>query len=301
VSTLGTIRTRILQLTTNHIDQTTLDSLINRCAQEELEARPWTFRRQSTVVNSIAPYSVGLVDVTQGSNTILATGGSGTNFSSALVGYQFRIGAGANAVGLFTVQSVQSAVQLTLSTPYPGLSATAQPYFSFQQYYVITGADQILSVRGGNQLDLEEKTHEEINRADPLRQSTANPSVAWAPYGRSPTDDAQFEFWPVNSSAIPYVVGYLASFTTLVADTDRPLVPGPVVENKALADAAATIFSETGDPRWMQFNQTFWARYQKELEEAVMADEKRYGVQPQIRDANGGRVLGMDVLYNHDL
>jgi hypothetical protein len=238
--------------------------------------------------------------LTQGSSTVLATGGAGTSFDSTDVGKQLRVGAGSNAVGLLTVQSVQSATQLTLTTPWPGATVTAQPYYLFQQLYSISGADKILAVRGGNQLDLEETTHERLNKRDPLRQSTANPSSSWAPYGRDSSDNAQFEFWPINSAAIPYVVDYLLGFTTLVNDSDRPLVPGAVVENRALADVAMMVFSETGDARWKEFFDTFWGVYQKELEDAVVADQKRYGIQSQVRDAMGGSRPGADLTFNHD-
>jgi hypothetical protein len=297
MSTFGTIRGRILTLATTHIDVTSLNALINRVAQAELEARAWSFRRNNTVVNSVAPKADGTVDVTQDSAVIA---GTGTSFAAADVGRKLRVGAGANAVGLFTVLSVQSATQLTLTSTYPGTTALAQPYFLFQQFYSIAGADQLVSIQGGNQLNLEDTTHERLNLRDPLRQSTANPSVSWAPYGRDVTNNAQFEFWPINSSAIPYVVDYLAGFTTMVNDTDQPLVPGPVVEARAMADAAMSIFSETGDRRWKEFFDTFWGMYQKELEDAINADSKRFGIQKQIRDVAGGDRIGWDLLVDHD-
>jgi len=219
---------------------------------------------------------------------------------TADVGRQLRFGAGANAVGLFTVQSVQSATQLTLTSTYPGASASAQAYYLFQQLYSISGADKILAVKGGNQLDLEETTREKLNLRDPLRQATANPASAWAPFGRDSSDNAQFEFWPVNSSAVPYVVDYLLGFTTMTNDSDRPLVPGAVIEARALSDVAMLVFSETGDRRWKEFFDTFWGQYQKELEDAVVADAKRYGIQSQVRDAAGGPMPGADQLYNRD-
>jgi hypothetical protein len=266
-------------------------------AQAELEARSWSFRRTNAVVTSTAPEGGGTVTVTQGSATVT---GAGTAFVATDVGSKLRVGSGTNSVGLFTILGVQSATQLTLTTPYPGASLAGQPYFLFQQFYSIPGADKIISIQGGNQLDLTEGTHEDFNRRDPLRQATSTPSVAWAPYGRDSLNNAQFEFWPINAAATPYVVDYLLGFTTMVNDADQPLVPGAVVEARAMADAAMMIFSETGDRRWKEFFDTFWGEYQKELEDAINADAARYGIQSQVRDAMGGPTPGADQLFNRD-
>jgi hypothetical protein len=170
----------------------------------------------------------------------------------------------------------------------------------FQQYYAITGAKQILSIQGGNQLDLAKLTHERFNRMDPLRQSTANPPTSWAPKGLDPNQYAQFEFWPIAAAAIPFVVEYVRAFTELVDDNTQPDVPGAVVENKALADSCGAVFGETGDQRWSKQQDTYWNRYLKELEEQIQADERLWGIKDQVSDENGLRAPGMDLLYNHD-
>lgn len=298
MSTLATIRTRIQQITSNHIDAVTATAIINRCAQEETEGRNWTSQRTNMVINSSAPKGDGVVDVTQGSNIFV---GTGTAFDASDVGKQIRVGAGANAVGLFTVAAVLAANQLQLTSVFPGVTAAAQPYFMFQQFYVIPNGDQILNIQGGNQLDLVQQTHEQLNRKDPLRQATANPPNQWAPKGLDPVAQrARFEFWPIPSAALPFVVEFIMSFFPLVNDGDQPLVPGAVVENKALADSCAAVFGETGDNRWSKMQDTYWNRYAKELEDQITADERKWGIKDQVTDDNGLRQTGMDIFYNHD-
>src|ERR1700693_150916 len=116
MSTLATIRDRILQITTGHIDSATCTDIINRCYQEEVENRAWAFLRTSAVINASAPAQDAAIDVTQASPIIT---GTGTTFTPDMVGWQLRVGAGANAVGMFTVQSIQSTTQLTLTSVYP--------------------------------------------------------------------------------------------------------------------------------------------------------------------------------------
>lgn len=81
----------------------------------------------------IAPdvYNTGTVTVVQGSATVT---GSGTTFTSAMVGRQFRIGLGAP---IYTVATFVSATVITLDSVYGDVSAAVAAYSIFQCFFTV--------------------------------------------------------------------------------------------------------------------------------------------------------------------
>lgn len=293
MANFGTMRARVCGFTQGHLLESQVELVINRCHQEELEANPWARRRTNTVLNTTAPYSTGTVSVAQGSTALT---GVGTAFTAGMVGLQIR--PSGQQVAL-TIGAVGGAGALTLSTAWPSTSIVNQPFVIFRQRYSITGADEVINVT--NNTPLRKKTIEEINLADPGRFSSANPPTFWAPAGRDSNDYAQFELWPWASAAIPITVEYLIAHTEMHAATDRPLVPGNVVENKALRDCCRMIFALNGDQRWLNLGMTYEQTYQDELLKALEQDKTQYGTLEQVLDLAGAGMPGADLIWNHDI
>jgi hypothetical protein len=295
VANYGQILARVNRLSQNHLDEDELRGIINDCHRELLERYPWARRRTNAVFNSVAPTSsVGTVALTQGSAFVT---GTGTSFNNTNVGQQIRLGGGNYAP--FTILSVTSATALQLSNPWPSASLSGSGYTMFQALYSISGADEILAVK--QRVDLEPTTVEQINRKDPARNQSANPSLAWAPDGRDSSDNAQFELWPWPSGANNYTVEYLAKHIDFRVAADRSLVPGYVVESYAVFQTVEALASRSGDERWFKHLEDYGKMYQEALAEALSRDKKQWGRVTQVQDTVGGNRYGGDVLYNTDL
>jgi hypothetical protein len=81
------------------------------------------------VITTVAPYETGTVTVTNNSKTVT---GSGTTFTSAMVGRKIRI-AGENAY--YRISSYSSATSITLENVYQGDTASAQTYSIYKDEY----------------------------------------------------------------------------------------------------------------------------------------------------------------------
>lgn len=292
MSTFGTVQQRIQTITRNQFPLRLTNQLVNRVHQEELEGYSWVRRRTNTVVSSVAPKTGGTVALTQGS---LAVVGTGTAFAASDVGRQAKF---STDVPLFTIGTFTDATHITLTAPWPGLSTAGAPYTIYTQFYSISGADQIINI---TQRDyLEHVTREDLNYRDPQRNVTSNPSIAWAPTGRTASDDAQFELWGLPSAAAGYAVEYLIKHTDFTVTSDRLLVPGSIVEYKALWDVCVSVYADNGDPRWIQMAQSWQAAYEEEKLNMIGVDKQQQSQIRQVRDTVGYQP-GMDVLYNRDL
>ncbi len=268
---------------------TDIGALLNRCQTEEVDAYDWSFVFTNTVIYSAAPYGVGTVTVTQGSQTVK---GTGTNWTAGFGGFQMRIGASGI---LLPVASVQNSTTLTLTVPYLAPSQTNSPYFLSQSYYPIPNAKEVQAVR--QIFFLNKSSREVLNLGDPQRLSIGgNPCTTWAP---APYLNGvlQMELWPVSSAAVPYVVEYRSTAIPMVNPTDIPQVPQAVLEAKTMVYLCQSLIASSGDARWNKLLDTWTTRYDQELEKAIHADHLRELTQDP-RDPTP--TFGMDYLPSHD-
>lgn len=130
-----------------------------------------------------AIYNTGTVTVTRNSNIVT---GSGTAWDATMVGLQFRTG---TTYPIYTIQSVDSATQLTLqSDVWGGATASAQGYSIYRAYVTVPSDFQaFISVWDPNfnwQLVLD-YTQNELNAADAQRSNTGNAYLfAWRGYSQ---------------------------------------------------------------------------------------------------------------------
>ncbi len=121
--------------------------------------------------------NTGTVTVTR-SSTIVT--GSGTSFTSTLAGQQFRTG---TTYPIYTIESVQSATQLTLTVPWGGATDSTQNYQIYQAYVTVpSDFHAFISVYDPNfnwQL-LTDFTQNQLNAADAQRANSGNAYLlAW--------------------------------------------------------------------------------------------------------------------------
>lgn len=95
------------------------------------ERRRWSWLVKFGQFIAPAVYNTGTVTVTQNSTTVT---GSGTTFTNAMVGRQFRIGLTAP---IYTIQQYISATEITLDSPWGGIDASAQTYSIYQCFFPV--------------------------------------------------------------------------------------------------------------------------------------------------------------------
>lgn len=272
-------------------------ALINKCQREEVEAYPWSFLYSSVVINGNP--GVGsdgsVVSLTNGSPIVT---GSGTAFTSAMVGWWLWVGATLTTPVL--VSDYISPTQLVLGTPWGAPSAANQTYQLAPLYYDIYPLIEPWRIK---QITLlEAVSQEKLNLIDPSRIANGgNPCIAWA---KAPftaplvSGHVQVELWPRATALLPYVVEGKLGSIDLVEASDLPLLPSAVLEAKAMMYVARTRVAADGDPRWAQLANQYQADYLRELEAAKRADMRRAATLGA--SARKNLTPGIDLLYNHD-
>lgn len=90
---------------------------------------PWRHLHETYRFNTTAHYTTGTVDLTNGDATVT---GSGTTFTSAMVGRKFKIGSNN---GIYTVETYTSATSIELDRVWAGDTDTGLSYTIFQDTY----------------------------------------------------------------------------------------------------------------------------------------------------------------------
>ena len=201
--------------------RTKIKRFLNRSYRRVATAYSWEELRTTARITTVAPYSTGTVDVTNGSATVMA---SGTTFTSgAAVGMKFSLGYGYPAYEILTVDS---DTQLTLTATYAGATATGQTYKVYQDTYALAS----------NVDSLNDKHVVLLSDGDdvPMRYETAD---GWARYGYLPStegrpsrfrrvDDSssakQIQLWPVPDAAYLIEYAYQKMPADMSGDSDEP-------------------------------------------------------------------------------
>lgn len=96
----------------------------------------WEFYLTSGFVTTVAPYETGTVSATNGSKTIT---GSGTTFTSAMVGRKIRV---SSDTTYYVIASFTSTTSIELEQAYQGTTASGSTYSIFQdEYYLNADVD----------------------------------------------------------------------------------------------------------------------------------------------------------------
>ena len=294
MATLGSITSRVSLMVRGQMTPEDIQVLINRVYQEELEAYAWSRLKANIGITTVAPISTGTVTAISGSQSVT---GSGTAWNANMVGYYIRM---SGLTVLSRIIAVTSPTALTIDSPWGTGNITGGAYLMYPLYYEIEAPVQkIIAIK--NQLNLRQVTLEQLDFIDPDSYTTgSNPSLLWAPAGRTSEDDFLFALWPIPSTAQIYFVRYLKGYSALVQDGDVPLIAGSVIENKAISDACASIYAQRGDQTFFQMSTEYYRRYGVELEKARAEDAREYGQKEALTDIYSQNQFGIDYISTHD-
>jgi hypothetical protein len=290
----------------NQLEDGQINLLINLTHMEEVEARPWARLQTDFAFNSFGLYTTGTVSFTQGSPIIT---GAGTAWTTSMIGMVMRIGtiSGTASTQLvpIPINSVDATNQIiTLQDPYPLAGASGMGYQIFPLFYSIRGIQRVIGVR--QQVQLGRRNHGFINQRDPYRYNQSSPARFWAPFGQNHDGSAKIELWPIETISNPYSVYGLKGHLDLMNPTDLPLIPSGLIVNKTIGKCCETVYSLTGDTRWVTQRDFYYKRYGDELDRAIESDREEFGVIQQIKDSIGDPDSdsyrpGLDSFYNRDV
>lgn len=195
----------------------------------------WLIKQNQFILPQV--YNDGTVTLTQNSTTVI---GSGTTFTPAMVGRQFRIG---NATPIYTIASYTSATAIDLELPWGGQSVAGSGYRIYLCYLTPpSDFHTFVSVWDPNfnwQLRLN-ITQEELNSWDAQRSNTGQAYlVASFDYGMT-SKIPRYEIWPHNLANYVYPFLYESRPPDLNESgaTLPRFIRGDVIQDMALEKAA---------------------------------------------------------------
>lgn len=192
------------------LDTSLRSEYIGAAYETILDERSWTGLQGRFVLRTLAPYAAGVVSVTDGSATVT---GTGTAWTSALIGRRFRLYA--DAPDIYEIAAVGSATSLTLDRPFAGSSVADAAYGIYRDTYdlpVNTKAVIALNPKFGGPLEdvrlsqIESYAARQPHWGQPLYYATfSDPLQTAAPVLNSirlwPAPDAVYDFAGVLQSA----------------------------------------------------------------------------------------------------
>lgn len=150
--------------------------LVNQSIQIALnrvyEYFDWPYYMQQGVSQTIATYSTGTVTATTGSKTVI---GSGTTFTSAMVGRKIRLG---NEMAYYFIAAYVSTTEIILQNPYQGDGGFGLSYTIFKdEYRLAPDVDRSKLMRQiKNGIPLYSLSPKDFDTILPTPRSYANPN-----------------------------------------------------------------------------------------------------------------------------
>lgn len=154
---------------------------------------------------TVAPYTTGTITVVKGSTAVV---GSGTTFTSAMVGRQLKV---SGVTGWYNIASVTDATNLDLEIGYGGNNAAGASYFIAQPVYALADAVKwIIDVHvvGSDPM----AQHSQSTFADEVPDRPAEPAepTSWAPILGSAVNRS-IELYPAPNAVYLVSVGGYAN------------------------------------------------------------------------------------------
>lgn len=209
METLGQFQGRVTQTPIGSgTNQDILIGLINDAIEEICRSTEWSRLEKQSVLQTVAPYQTGTVNVTVGSTLVTVTGGT---FTSDMTGRFFRVLSELEYYG-FTFASASTG---NLDRAYEAADDAADAQFVIYKsvYELPSDVQSIRSLAVLNPgYDLDEITREELDRMAASRQVQTGFQTpeAYAPAEDSANGLAQIELWPPPSEAIGMPMRYYA-------------------------------------------------------------------------------------------
>lgn len=215
---------------------------------------------------------------------------------SSLAGRQFRV---TGSYHTFTVESVDSSTQLTLTTPWQGSSAAGCGYEIVKMYYTLSPAMKALLAIGDPQQPIildHRMTQSELDFRDPRRSGSGIPR-AFASIQVGPAGNMQWELYPIQREARQLEAMYSVQWPDMVAgnDTPPPLINPDVFVYRAVALAKMLRLSKD-DVGYDPVGSAKFERWAQEaLEKAASADDSQLSQQMEFFYRSYGQRTGSGV------
>jgi hypothetical protein len=215
-------------------DSAMVGQFLNNAARKFYDRRLWYGLMVKGQLVSPPVTTGGSVQLTVGSQTVT---GTGTNFSSSLVGQSLRVGYNNPP---YNVTAVASPTSLTIELPWGGTTYSSVGYFIAQLYYSIPNIKYIYAAIN-MQLQMRmwtNLTQQSLDNLDPSRQQVMYP---WCIAGMPPDalGNYQCELYPASfiQQAFPYIA-YVQP-PNLINDGDSlpPFIRCDIIKAHAISDA----------------------------------------------------------------
>lgn len=236
----------------------------------------WSFKLGQGQFGTSDVYATGTVTMTSGSTAVT---GSGTTWTSAMTGRQFKVG---QFVFNFTYVSATTG---TLDRAWLRPTTSARPYQIVTAYITPSDTDfhsfiSIIDPANGWRL-YQGFTSIELDQFDVQRTSSSTPRIV-ASRVYSSANVPQFEIWPhpTTQSGYPYLYEKRIADLTLDADTPPAIIRSDVIVKGALCElcrwpGTAEERNPFFDPTMVQYRLRE-AEYQSELNRLLTTDQNIY-------------------------
>jgi hypothetical protein len=280
LSVYGRLIDELLVLMNEQIDYQEARMCLNRRWQKILIAWSWSFTKADGVLSTIPPKTVGTVQVTQGSVSVI---GAGTAFAATDIGGHLVMGD--QPYRILDVQVITTAQQvLILDAPYVGTSNTVLPYqLVYTDYALDPDVVDIFTMTSSDRGwgEMEEMSQEQMTRWDWYRTSVAEPSH----YVRKGMTGGiyQVALWPPPDAR--YTIRYVA-ITRSMLNAQGDFLPDVhelllmAAEEMACGIVASKRAAEKDYPGaqfWQQKGEGRMVHYEESLMELKSKDRHAFG------------------------
>ena len=237
----------------------------------------WSFKIGQGSLYTPAAYSTGTITMTNGSAVVT---GSGTTFTSAMVGRQLLVGG-----FVFTIASYSGATSITVDTTWRRDTTAGATYQILQAYITPAETDflayiSVIDPANGWRIRTGYNS-QELDSIDARRSSTGTPCLlAGRAYNSS--DIAMYELWPYSTSANQYMYIYEKRIADLSTPTATPpaIIRSDILVKGALADLSRWPGTrEEPNPFFDPYFNQFKVRdleFREEVNKIMTADQNIY-------------------------
>jgi len=250
---------------------------VTRAFRQVAERRRWSWLYANGQIVLPAGYSTGTVSLTQNSGTVT---GSGTTFTSAMVGRQLRVGG-----QIYDISAYSSATSITI-TPVWGPPSTSAAAYSIYQCYVPMPTDfhsfiSLMDPQQNWKLWTNQFETKDLDLFDSYRANTGLPYMAvfhdYTTNSGTTPGVPRYELWPHYTSTTVYALRYQYETRAVdISDSGAALpryIRSDILLEGALAEAArwpgnpgAGLVNPYYDPIQYQTHKTEFERMVNELE-----------------------------------
>lgn len=260
------------------------------------EKHLWSFKMGRSAFGTTDVYNTGTVTLTNGSATIT---GSGTTFTSGMVGRQFKVNG-----FLWTITAFGGVTSLTVDQAWLGATAASNSYSIVTAYITPSPTDfhafySVVDQSNNWRLHLGYDA-KQLDSIDARRSSTGQPYIVASAGIYNSSNVPMFEIWPHPTTQKMYSYTYERRIDDLTEDDTPPvIIRSDILVKGALADLTRWPgMPERKNPMYdPYFNQykTREAEFLDELNRAIVEDQSIF--QNDFTHASSGRYYPLDANF----